>query len=442
MQEDLRVILVSDIAVKDRQRKDYGDMKDLDSMADPAIGLIHPIAVMEDGTGKYQLLAGGRRLAKANSLGWKDIKVNIYPQIKDELLLGTIELYENLHRKNLSYEEEVIAKKNLHDMYVKLYGKATPGPADKTYGWSYTDTAQILGEVRSTVANDIKLAEAIQAAPQLGKMKNKTKAWTAYNKLIDTKIKEELIKRQGFTVNKQQIVDGYIICDVVEGLLRLDDNSVDIIELDPPYNINLKSTTNRVMEEQLLLQGEHEMSEVQYFGWMQSIHQIASKKIKPSGWIITWLGPSWVRTIDGVLDSVNLVHPANPAVWTTTGGFTRLLDWHLRSCYEMFFYSRKSAQAKIAKIGTSNVFHIDDVPTNRRVHPCERPPELYQAVLETFGYTGQFVVAGFVGGGSILLAAANLRMKAIGFDRNDVYKKTFEWRVSSAEPGYYSRGTM
>ena len=62
---------LSDIVVPERQRRDLGDLHDLDSMADPTIGQLQAIGVNE----KNELLWGGRRLAKARLLGWPDIEV-------------------------------------------------------------------------------------------------------------------------------------------------------------------------------------------------------------------------------------------------------------------------------------------------------------------------------------------------------------------------------
>lgn len=56
----------------DRVRTDLGNIKELaDSIA--AVGLLHPVVI----TGKRQLVAGGRRLAAARSLGWAEVPVRV-----------------------------------------------------------------------------------------------------------------------------------------------------------------------------------------------------------------------------------------------------------------------------------------------------------------------------------------------------------------------------
>ena len=63
---------IASIRIGKRHRVDLGDVAQLaDSIED--IGLLHPIAVNEDGL----LLAGARRLAACKRLGWKQIPVNV-----------------------------------------------------------------------------------------------------------------------------------------------------------------------------------------------------------------------------------------------------------------------------------------------------------------------------------------------------------------------------
>ena len=66
------IIPISKIIVKDRIRKDYGDIKELaNDIRDN--GLINPPVINKD----YVLLAGERRLRACKSLGWKQIPVTM-----------------------------------------------------------------------------------------------------------------------------------------------------------------------------------------------------------------------------------------------------------------------------------------------------------------------------------------------------------------------------
>jgi len=63
---------ISDIIIKNRFRKDLGNLEDLKKSI-KEIGLLHPIVINENN----ELIAGQRRLESCKQLGWKDIPVTI-----------------------------------------------------------------------------------------------------------------------------------------------------------------------------------------------------------------------------------------------------------------------------------------------------------------------------------------------------------------------------
>lgn len=95
------VISVDKIIVKDRIRKDFGDIAEL--AADiKENGLINPIVVNKD----YALLAGERRLRAVKYLGWPQVEVRMMDTRDAEHELN-IEISENDVRKAFSKSERV-----------------------------------------------------------------------------------------------------------------------------------------------------------------------------------------------------------------------------------------------------------------------------------------------------------------------------------------------
>jgi len=102
------LVPIDDITVKRRIRKDMGDISALaESMR--CFGQISPIVI----TKKNVLVAGGRRLEAARSLGWKSIKA-VEVDAADELARLKYEVEENVQRQNFSQEESVEANKRLY----------------------------------------------------------------------------------------------------------------------------------------------------------------------------------------------------------------------------------------------------------------------------------------------------------------------------------------
>ena len=92
-------IIIEQIKVPVRVRKETGNLESLmESLT--RCGQLNPITVTRD----FELIAGFRRLTAAKRLNWKMIDANIVDGLTEERRL-TIELEENIHRKDFTPEE-------------------------------------------------------------------------------------------------------------------------------------------------------------------------------------------------------------------------------------------------------------------------------------------------------------------------------------------------
>lgn len=95
------LIEINKIIVKDRIRKDFGNIEELAKDIDEN-GLINPPVVTPD----YELIAGERRLRTCKHLGKTDIEVRIMP-VKDAEHKLELEISENEVRKDFSKAERI-----------------------------------------------------------------------------------------------------------------------------------------------------------------------------------------------------------------------------------------------------------------------------------------------------------------------------------------------
>ena len=72
---------ISDIIIKERHRKNLGDLEPLAHSIE-SVGLLHPVVVTPDNT----LVAGERRLSAARSLGWEAVPVTVVHNLAGTLL--------------------------------------------------------------------------------------------------------------------------------------------------------------------------------------------------------------------------------------------------------------------------------------------------------------------------------------------------------------------
>ena len=108
------LVQIKDIKIKKRVRKDLGNLEDLkDSMR--IYGLMNPITL----NGRYELIAGERRLQSAIQLGWTSINANIIDNLTEVDQLE-MEIEEHNQRKEFTDDE-------LMEGYKRLQRLRNPG---------------------------------------------------------------------------------------------------------------------------------------------------------------------------------------------------------------------------------------------------------------------------------------------------------------------------
>ena len=101
---------IESIKVKKRIRQEMGDISALaESMK--RFGQISPIVISSDKV----LIAGGRRLEAARSLGWSNINA-VTAEITDELTMLEYEREENIQRMNFTPVEEAAASQKIYEL--------------------------------------------------------------------------------------------------------------------------------------------------------------------------------------------------------------------------------------------------------------------------------------------------------------------------------------
>jgi ParB family chromosome partitioning protein len=101
-------IPVEDIVVKNRIRKDLGDLSSLAESL-KRYGQISPIVISR----KNVLIAGGRRLEAAKLLGWRTINA-VIADVPGNLSKLEIEVEENIQRRDFSPGELAEAAKRIY----------------------------------------------------------------------------------------------------------------------------------------------------------------------------------------------------------------------------------------------------------------------------------------------------------------------------------------
>lgn len=135
------VVPLDAISPNRQQPREVFDEEKIRELADSIReqGLIQPLVVMVQKGGRYELIAGERRLRAARMLGFAEVPV-VIKDVAEEGLLA-LALIENVQREDLSPIEEARALKDLVDQF----------------NYSQERLAKKVGKSRSYVANSMRL---------------------------------------------------------------------------------------------------------------------------------------------------------------------------------------------------------------------------------------------------------------------------------------------
>lgn len=148
---DLKLVRVADISpnrFQPRRAFSEPELVELESSI-KASGLLQPIVVRAQGDGRWELVAGERRLRAVTRLGWSEIPV-VVRDFDDRAML-TLALVENLQRSDLNPLEEAEGYQRLID----------------EFGLTQQQVADAVGKDRTSITNLLRVLTLQPAVRQL-----------------------------------------------------------------------------------------------------------------------------------------------------------------------------------------------------------------------------------------------------------------------------------
>ena len=261
IEERIDITLIN-IDEKHRMRKYPGNIEELGSSL-ARFGLMTPIVLDNDNN----LIAGHRRILAAKHIGWRDIPFRRMDAL-DPILRQELELEENVRRKDLEWQEEVVGLYKLYMAKQSRYGEKG-NPLAENGGYGIEEAARELDRATGSISMDLALAKALHEYPELIEEKTKSSAFKRFRRMKETALRAELAKRapgvdhgQFSEGDEEEDVDApakeeptfvrqairkavwkgigvFYHADARDVLRGLPEDSVDLIVTDPPYGLGL-----------------------------------------------------------------------------------------------------------------------------------------------------------------------------------------------------------
>ena len=446
-----------EIIIQDRTRQVYGDLTSLKNSID-TVGQLNPILIDSDNN----LIDGLHRLTAIQEMQQPTIEVRIIDGItpNDKKL---IELLANMDRREFKWYEEIKLKHELHTFWKQE-------AEENNNSWGYRDTAKRLKCSLGGLSTDLTLAEAMKVFPELSEQKTKGRARELYkaygnkaqaiqrmNSLSDEeknnleKLKNGQVNIPGKNTTTEEvkkidelskdepptdelpieIKDGVNVVYVAENyktlLTKIPDNSVGMVELDPPYAIDFNTTYGKTGS---INCKADDWTSSELYDFYNDYLSIIYEKMLDCSWLLCWTGKEHFMSIHSLASDVGFF-VQEPGVWMKPGGgSTNQPRKNLISNWEMYLLLRKG-EASFNTPSLMSAISIATVPGAQRIHQWEKPIELYDHFIKALGKPGSIFLSLFAGSGNCLISAAKANMNPIGCDKSQKYIPEFYSRLNN-----------
>lgn len=242
--------------------------------------------------------------------------------------------------------------------------------------------------------------------------------------------------------NKISIIKG----NCLELMKTLDDESIDLIVTDPPYNLS-KDYGN----------GTDSLTKDEYLDFSYNWLKEAKRLLKPTGTLYVFMGVRYISYIYSILDcDLSLVFNSW-ITWAYTQGIGKTKGFSPRHDDILMFtksdeftfnlddiripqkYYRSVNNMRGANPGNVWEFsHIHYCQTSRQNHPTQKPEALFERMILASSNSGDMVLDPFCGSGTSMRVCQQTNRNGIGMEINPDYIKQINNRLALPFNGFDS----
>ena len=242
--------------------------------------------------------------------------------------------------------------------------------------------------------------------------------------------------------NKVEIIQG----NAIDILKDLQDQSVDLVIADPPYNLN-KDYGNK----------SDSKGFDEYINFTKEWTKEATRILKPTGTIYVFMGFRFISYLYQILENDNSLLFNNWICWFYTQGIGKKKGFSPRHDDLLMFtksrefifnldeirvpqkYYRSINNMRGANPGDVWEFsHVHYCQENRQNHPTQKPEGLMERMVLASSNEGDLVVDPFAGSGTTLRVCQQLNRDCIGIELNHDYVELIKRRLNEPFTGFDS----
>ena len=387
-------------------------------------GLIQPIVVRKDADGSTVLIAGERRLRALNYV-WnfgEAIRCGEYTFPEGHvpcLFFGEMnsldafemELEENIRRVDLTWQERAAATAALHELRTKQAvrdGRPTPTSVDiaeEIYGKDPSGAPEANTRKELIVARHLHDEDVLKA-------KSTDEAIKILKRKESLKKSEELAASVGatFTSSVHRLEQG----DCFEIMADIPDGSFDVILTDPPYGIDADSFGDSGGG----AHGAHFYDD-SWTTWNKLAQRLSAESYrlaKPQAHAYIFCDIDNFIMFKSFMQEAGWKVFRTPLIWYNPPAFRAPWpDQGPQRKYQIILYTVKGNKP-VTRLYSDVLTYQNDENLN---HPAQKPVAVYTDLLRRSTVAGDSVLDPFMGSGTIVAAAHEMKCKATGIEIDD-----------------------
>lgn len=205
--------------------------------------------------------------------------------------------------------------------------------------------------------------------------------------------------------------------DCLEGLRQMEDESVDLVLTDPPYNINVVSQrgTNKSLE-------NDNLNQYAFKSLLFELSKEMKRVLKKDTFIVCFCGWSTSHIFREVMDEFFTLK--SMPIWVKNNWG---LGYYTRPQYEPALLYLNGTPKPLEK-PISDVWQFKRL--NNPIHIAQKPEDLIQHIARSFSKEGDLVLNPFMGSGTTAVAFQQLNRRFIGFEISKEYCDIANKRLS------------
>ena len=207
----------------------------------------------------------------------------------------------------------------------------------------------------------------------------------------------------------QELINKIICWDCLEVMKNLPDKCVDLVLTDPPYGINMNKHFGNWSNNNLRISDTNRDEKIPEKEYFDEIFRVSKNQIiRGANYFVEYISPSmwWI-----VRDKNN--------------GLSTFSDWELaRTSFDIALRIKK-----VHLTGASMKYTED---TNWKVHPTQKPLELFRRCLYHYSKEGDIILDPFAWSWTTAVAAKEIWRKYIAIEKEHIYIDVIERRLQTA----------